>query len=373
MVQIIIYPQSSFYSFDLLLKEIYQFYSIPDSICVFEECCLTKPCKKGSTIQIYKNINLPYQVNTNEKYIILYQNNILESIESELLNIQAGQTEFSATQFLRCIQNEKKKNLFFLQSFIFNQTNNQNYLIVEYNQYKQNELDDLKKILQFLNPYFDFQSNYLSKILYKNNYSIDYTQYLKINMPPTQPSVQNTNTIMNPSNITENDELSEYETITDSDEEFNDDDNDDDEDDNSEDDDDDDDSNDDDNSEDDDDDDDSDDDDDDSDDDDDDDSDDDSKNNRKMMKKNKKKNFFKKKKITKQKKNKKKMVQTKNNNNKKNTLNEEEKNIEPKKKSMDQKRRQMQKKRRQKKMKKQIKSIGLLFFLKRMRQQFHKK
>ncbi len=92
MVQIIIYPQSSFYSFDLLLKEIYQFYSIPDSICVFEECCLTKPCKKGSTIQIYKNINLPYQVNTNEKYIVLYQNNILESIESELLKIQAGQT-----------------------------------------------------------------------------------------------------------------------------------------------------------------------------------------------------------------------------------------------------------------------------------------
>jgi hypothetical protein len=40
---------------------------------------------------------------------------------------------------------------------------------------------------------------------------------------------------------------------------------------------------------------------------------------------------------------------------------------------MDQKRRQMQKKRRQKKMKKQIKSIGLLFFLKRMRQQFQKK
>jgi hypothetical protein len=367
MVQIIIYPQSSFYSFDLLLKEIYQFYSIPDSICVFEECCLTKPCKKGSTIQIYKNINLPYQVNTNEKYIILYQNNILESIESELLKIQAGQTEFSATQFLRCIQNEKKKNLFFLQSFIFNQTNNQNYLIVEYNQYKQNELDDLKKILQFLNPYFDFQSNYLSKILYKNNYSIDYTQYLKINMPPTQPSVQNTNTIMNLSNITENDELSEYETITDSDEEFNDDD----EDDNSEDDDDDD--SDDDGSDDDDDDSDDDDDDDSDDDDDDDDSDDDSKNNRKMMKKNKNKNFLKKKKITKQKKNKKKMVQTKNNNNKKNTLNEEEKNIEPKKKSMDQKRRQMQKKRRQKKMKKQIKSIGLLFFLKRMRQQFQKK
>ena len=149
MVQIIIYPQSSFYSFDTLLKEIYQFYSIPDSICVYEECCQTKPCKKGSILQIYKDIHLPYQINPSEKYIILYQNNILENIESELLKIQAGQTEFSPTQFLRCIQNEKKKNLFFLQSFIFNQLNSTNYLLVEYNQYKLNELDELKKFLHF--------------------------------------------------------------------------------------------------------------------------------------------------------------------------------------------------------------------------------
>ncbi len=45
----------------------------------------------------------------------------------------------------------------------------------------------------------------------------------------------------------------------------------------------------------------------------------------------------------------------------------------PKNKSIEKKRKKIQKKRRQKKMKKQIKSIGLLFFLKRMRQQFHKK
>ncbi len=356
MVQIIIYPQSSFYSFDSLLKEIYQFYNIPDSICVYEECCQTKPCKKGSMIQIYKNITLPYTLDSHEKYIILYQNDILQNIEGELLKIQSKESEFSATQFLKCIQNEKKKYLFFCQSFIFNQTNHENYQIIEYNQYKVNELDELKKILKYLNPYFDFQSNYLSKILYKNNYSIDYTQYLKINISTTQPSVQ---TIQNNN---EEDEISEYETITDSDEEYDSDDDEDEEYDSDDDEDEEYDSDEDEDEE------------YDSDEDEDDDNDDSDDDSIRKKKNLKKKAFFKqKKKIKKQPKKNKKKNKKKKLNQKKNGK-EEEKKVEPTKKKINHKKlKQKQKKKQNKKMKKQIKSVGLLFFLNRMKRQIYKK
>jgi hypothetical protein len=348
MVQIIIYSQSSFYSFDSLLKEIYQFYNIPDSICVYEECCQTKPCKKGSIIQIYKNITLPYTLDPHEKYIILYQNDILQNIESELLKIQSKESEFSATQFLKCIQNEKKKYLFFCQSFIFNQTNHENYQIIEYNQYKVNELDELKKILKYLNPYFDFQSNYLSKILFKNNYSIDYTQYLKTNIMNT--------TSLNQPILKEEDEESEYETITDSDDfdnisedntnnydsQNNDSDDDEDDDDSDEDDDDS--------------------------DDEDDEDDEDSEESKEIRKKR-----FKKKKMIQKRVGKKSKVK---NNKKKNKNHPSQQKPPPNPDPIPtppQKKKKQNKKKREKNMKKQLKSVGLLFFLRRMRQQFHKK
>lgn len=81
---IISLPRSGQHLTERFLKFYYEYTkkNIDFTYCEFYNCCNTTPCAKGYSIQKNHDFNLNLKINNQNKYLVLYRENIIDQLES---------------------------------------------------------------------------------------------------------------------------------------------------------------------------------------------------------------------------------------------------------------------------------------------------
>jgi hypothetical protein len=190
MFFILEYPFSSFSSISSCIFDILEKHFIDCPRCIYEDCCQTKPCKKGYSYQIICEKWKDIAFQENDKYIVFYQQNILEKMESELIQSMNGNID--SKSILQYISQQKQDFQTFNTTWL--QINHSNCCLFEYSSFSIQPISTFISILQILEPNFQFDKtiiencykNYLQKKTNETNKIIDDFSFYQISQKETE-------------------------------------------------------------------------------------------------------------------------------------------------------------------------------------------
>ncbi len=163
MYFILEYPFSSFSSISSCIFDIFEKHWIDCPHCYYENCCQTKPCKKGCFYQIICEKWKDISFQESDKYIVFYQQNILEKVENELIQSMNGNID--SKSILQYISQQKQDFQTFNTTWL--QINHPYCHLFEYSTFSHQPISSLISILQILEPNFQFDKTIIEDC-YKN-------------------------------------------------------------------------------------------------------------------------------------------------------------------------------------------------------------
>jgi hypothetical protein len=155
MFFILEYPFSSFSSISQCIFDIFEKHSIDCPRCIYENCCQTKPCKKGYYYQVICEKWKDISFQDKDTYIVFYQQNILEKMESELIQSMNGNID--SKSILQYISQHKQDFQLFNSTWL--QINDSHCHVYEYSTFALDPLSTLLSILQIMEPNFPFDKS----------------------------------------------------------------------------------------------------------------------------------------------------------------------------------------------------------------------
>jgi hypothetical protein len=172
MFFILEYPFSSFSSISQCIFDIFEKHSIDCPRCIYENCCQTRPCKKGYYYQVICEKWKDISFQENDTYFVFYQQNIVEKMENELIQSMNGNID--SKSILQYISQHKQNFQFFNTTWL--QMNHSHCHLYEYSTFLLDPLSTLLSILQMMEPNFPFD-----KSMIENSYK----KYIQNQIPPT--------------------------------------------------------------------------------------------------------------------------------------------------------------------------------------------
>ncbi len=158
MYHILIYPNSGFQNYQELFQEIFEKHNIENPFCDISNCCNTSPCNKGKFYQSFISFDsfsfIP-KFKRNQKYLVLYQKNILQVLENAYMQDQT--IEKSGSNFLTWIQQNKSQYSQFSSQYL--QSTSKSVMYMDYQVFEKTPLQSLLSIMKFLEPNYPFDQN----------------------------------------------------------------------------------------------------------------------------------------------------------------------------------------------------------------------
>ena len=186
MYHILIYPQSGFQNYQELFQEIFEKHGIENPFCDIYNCCNTTPCNKGKFYQSFvsfESFSLTPKFKRNQKYLVLYQKNILQVLENAYMQDQT--IEKTGSTFLSWIQKNKSQYSQFSSQYL--QSTSKSVMYMDYQTFEKTPLQSILSIMKFLEPNFPFNQDIVftcfkvfDQLNGKPNYSNLYKDYLSI-------------------------------------------------------------------------------------------------------------------------------------------------------------------------------------------------
>ena len=184
MYHILIYPQSGFQNYQELFQEIFEKHGIENPFCDISNCCNISPCNKGKFYQsftTFESFSLISKFKRNQKYLVLYQKNIVQTLEKEYMQDQS--IEKSGSTFLSWIQQNKTQYSQFSSQYL--QSSSKSVMYMDYQHFETTPLQSILSIMKFLEPNFPFDQNIVftcfkvfDQLNGKPNYGKLYSDYL---------------------------------------------------------------------------------------------------------------------------------------------------------------------------------------------------
>jgi hypothetical protein len=199
MYHILIYPQSGFQNYQELFQEIFEKNGIENPFCDISNCCNTTPCNKGKFYQSFVSFDsfssIP-KFKRNQKYLVLYQKNILQVLENAYMQDQT--IEKSGSTFLSWIQENKSQFSQFSSQYL--QSTSKSVMYIDYQTFEKTPLQSILSIMKFLEPNFPFNQDIVftcfkafDQLNGKPNYSKLYRDYLSIQSETQEAEIETQN------------------------------------------------------------------------------------------------------------------------------------------------------------------------------------
>jgi hypothetical protein len=176
MFFILEYPFSSFSSISQCIFDIFEKHSIDCPRCIYENCCQTKPCKKGYYYQVICEKWKDISFQDKDTYFVFYQQNIVEKMECELIQSMNGNID--SKSILQYISQHKQDFQFFNSTWL--QMNHSHCHVYEYSSFALDPLSTLLSILQIMEPNFPFDKSMIED---------SYKKYIQNQIPPTNKMI----------------------------------------------------------------------------------------------------------------------------------------------------------------------------------------
>ena len=199
MYHILIYPQSGFQTYQELFQEIFEKNGIENPFCDISNCCNTTPCNKGKFYQSFvsfESFSLIPKFKRNQKYLVLYQKNILQVLENAYMQDQT--IEKSGSTFLSWIQQNKSQYSQFSSQYL--QSTSKSVMYIDYQTFEKTPLQSILSIMKFLEPNFPFNQDIVftcfkafDQLNGKPNYSKLYRDYLSIQSETKEAETETAN------------------------------------------------------------------------------------------------------------------------------------------------------------------------------------
>jgi hypothetical protein len=196
MYHILIYPQSGFQNYQELFQEIFEKHGIENPFCDISNCCNISPCNKGKFYQsftTFDSFSLISKFKRNQKYLVLYQKNIVLTLEKEYMQDQS--IEKSGSTFLSWIQQNKTQYSQFSSQYL--QSSSKSVMYMDYQHFETTPLQSILSIMKFLEPNFPFDQNIVftcfkvfDQLNGKPNYGKLYSDYLLLSSQKEESETQ---------------------------------------------------------------------------------------------------------------------------------------------------------------------------------------
>jgi hypothetical protein len=196
MYHILIYPQSGFQNYQELFQEIFEKHGIENPFCDITNCCNISPCNKGKFYQsftTFDSFSLISKFKRNQKYLVLYQKNIVQTLEKEYMQDQS--IEKSGSTFLSWIQQNKTQYSQFSSQYL--QSSSKSVMYMDYQHFETTPLQSILSIMKFLEPNFPFDQNIVftcfkvfDQLNGKPNYGKLYSDYLLLSSQKEESETQ---------------------------------------------------------------------------------------------------------------------------------------------------------------------------------------
>ncbi len=198
MYHILIYPHSGFQNYQELFQEIFEKHNIENPFCDISNCCNTSPCNKGKFYQsfiTFDSFSFIPKFKRNQKYLVLYQKNILQVLENAYMQDQT--IEKSGSHFLNWIQQNKSQYSQFSTQYL--QSTSKSVMYMDYSTFEKSPLPSILSIMKFLEPNFPFDQDIVFSCLKafthvqgKPNYATLYTNYLQTQLSQKEEEPKDT-------------------------------------------------------------------------------------------------------------------------------------------------------------------------------------
>lgn len=181
-IYVVSFPRSGQHLLQSILKYVFDHHDLTYSFCEYYDCCNSVPCKHNNIICKNHDFNNDYEIITDNKYIILYRDNIILQLESYYRHeVKRMNMEYNYDNMISFINMKLQQYNNFKSKWVNN--SNRNILKIEYYNLVNNPIDHIKLIMSHIRPTTILKSDIINKIpdLEFNEYGKG-TPYNKINI-----------------------------------------------------------------------------------------------------------------------------------------------------------------------------------------------
>jgi len=160
---IISFPRSGQHLLQSILNYVFMNHDLKYSFCEYYNCCNSVPCKFKKNICKNHDFDNKYNILPNDKYIVLYRNDMILQLESYYrYSIKENKLEYKYHDLIKFIKGLSKYYYNFKDKWI--DKNYDNVLKIEYYDLVTNTVECIKKIMAHIRPGIMLKSEIIDKI-----------------------------------------------------------------------------------------------------------------------------------------------------------------------------------------------------------------
>ncbi len=184
-----------------ILFDIFEKNNLQVNSCLYNECCKNIPCKKGCFFQIHNNPLIDLIYNKDDKYLIIYENNLVEKMEKCFLNDKNNELNYkNILEFIKLNKNFYKN---FTDKWL--KIKYSNIYLLDITTIENNYNQKIQNIFNFFYPNHYLKKSVINPIFKKYYNALSYYNSQKINWIIQINNLNQNNILEN--ELKENDEL----------------------------------------------------------------------------------------------------------------------------------------------------------------------